>query len=83
MAVGEREYPRAPGLQPQEALEDDWWLRNVHASDRMRALGGISKLTYNKSAFGHEYRFYRKDRANRLDPRRDAASCNRTRARRR
>lgn len=50
------------GFTPAEALEDDWWLRNVHTSDRIRALGGISKLSYNKNAFGHEYRFYRKDR---------------------
>jgi PAS domain S-box-containing protein len=50
------------GFTPSEALESDWWLRNVHASDRKRALGGISNLTYNRSAFGHEYRFHRKDR---------------------
>lgn len=50
------------GFTPAEALEDDWWLHNVHTSDRIRALGGISNLSYNKNAFGHEYRFYRKDR---------------------
>lgn len=50
------------GFSLQEALEPDWWLRNVHASDRMRALGGISKLTF-ESVFGQEYRFHRKDRS--------------------
>jgi PAS domain S-box-containing protein len=50
------------GYSVAEALDPDWWLRNVHASDRMRALGGISKLTHN-SSFSHEYRFNRKDRS--------------------
>lgn len=50
------------GYTVAESLEPGWWLRNVHASDRMRALGGISKLTF-KGTFGHEYRFHRKDRS--------------------
>jgi PAS domain S-box-containing protein len=49
------------GFTPAEALEADWWLRNVHASDRMRAVGGISKIVQGGS-FAHEYRFRRKDR---------------------
>jgi PAS domain S-box-containing protein len=49
------------GYSVAESLEPGWWLRNVFAPDRMRALGGISKLTHN-SHFAHEYRFYGKDR---------------------
>jgi PAS domain S-box-containing protein len=49
------------GFSLEEALEPEWWLRNVHASDRMRALSGISRLA-SKGAFGQEYRFHRKDR---------------------
>ncbi len=49
------------GFAPDEALEPDWWLRNIHALDRMRALSGISKLAA-KGSFGQEYRFHRKDR---------------------
>jgi PAS domain S-box-containing protein len=49
------------GYSPREALESGWWLLNVHAADRLHALGGISKITTNGS-FGHEYRFRRKDR---------------------
>jgi PAS domain S-box-containing protein len=50
------------GYSSEEVMEGDWWLRNVHAADRMRALGGISKLTL-KGSFGQEYRFHRKDRS--------------------
>jgi PAS domain S-box-containing protein len=50
------------GYTVAEALESDWWLRNVHASDRMRALGGISKIA-NLGSYSHEYRFNRKDRS--------------------
>jgi PAS domain S-box-containing protein len=49
------------GFSLEEALEPEWWLRNVHSLDRMRALSGISKLA-SKGAFGQEYRFHRKDR---------------------
>jgi PAS domain S-box-containing protein len=49
------------GYSLEEALEGDWWLRNVHSSDRMRALGGIAKLTQS-GAYGHEYRFRKKSR---------------------
>jgi PAS domain S-box-containing protein len=49
------------GYSVAEALESDWWLRNVYASDRMRALGGISQIA-KKGSFSHEYRFNRKDR---------------------
>jgi PAS domain S-box-containing protein len=49
------------GYSVQEVLAPDWWIRNVHPSDRMRALGGISKLA-GSEAFGQEYRFLRKDR---------------------
>ena len=50
------------GFSLQEALASDWWLRNVHAADRLRALGGISKLT-SKGVYAQEYRFHRKDRS--------------------
>lgn len=50
------------GFSLQEALEPDWWLRNVHAADRQRVLGGISKLSFS-AVFSQEYRFHRKDRS--------------------
>jgi PAS domain S-box-containing protein len=49
------------GYSLEEVLAPDWWIRNLHPSDRMRALGGISKLA-GSEAFGQEYRFLRKDR---------------------
>jgi PAS domain S-box-containing protein len=49
------------GYAVEEVLVPDWWIRNIRSSDRMRALGGISKLAGNES-FGQEYRFLRKDR---------------------
>jgi PAS domain S-box-containing protein len=50
------------GYSAAEVLVPDWWIKNVHPADRMRALGGISKLA-ETGAFGQEYRFLRKDRA--------------------
>jgi PAS domain S-box-containing protein len=51
------------GFAPDEALEEDWWLRNVHAADKLRAMGGISTITRGGSgSFAHEYRFHKKNR---------------------
>ncbi len=50
------------GYAVDEVLARDWWIKNVHPADRMRALGGISRLAEGKG-FGQEYRFMRKDRS--------------------
>jgi len=50
------------GYTVAESLEPGWWLKNVYTSDRMRALGGISKLAA-VGTYGHEYRFHKKDRS--------------------
>jgi len=49
------------GYTPEEALAPDWWIRNVHSADRMRALRGIAGLMEANTG-GQEYRFRRKDR---------------------
>jgi PAS domain S-box-containing protein len=49
------------GYTLEEAMEAGWWPRNVHSSDRMRALGGISLLS-SKGSFAQDYRFLKKNR---------------------
>lgn len=49
------------GYSVEEALSSDWWISNVHPVDRMRAMGGISKLTGLKAS-RQEYRFLHRDR---------------------
>jgi PAS domain S-box-containing protein len=50
------------GYSVEEVLLPDWWRRNVHPADRMRAFGGITKLVGAESK-GQEYRFLRKDKS--------------------
>jgi PAS domain S-box-containing protein len=49
------------GYSLAEVMEDGWWPRNIHSSDRMKAIGGISKLSA-KGSFGQDYRFLKKNR---------------------
>jgi PAS domain S-box-containing protein len=49
------------GYTPEEALVPDWWVRNIHSADRMRALRWIADLMEARTG-GQEYRFWRKDR---------------------
>jgi PAS domain S-box-containing protein len=49
------------GYSSEEALEPDWWFRNVNASDRAGVLGLVSDLTKHEIA-SREYRFTKKDR---------------------
>jgi len=50
------------GYTTEEAMEPDWWFRNVSAVDRLRTLGAISKLgKYDVSE--QEYQFRKKDKS--------------------
>lgn len=49
------------GYSVEEAMAPEWWFRNVHPDDRVRALSGISELTKGER-YTHEYRFMKKDR---------------------
>jgi len=50
------------GYDRDEALEPDWWFRNIKSSDRAAALSIVSESTRRGTA-SREYRFTRKDRS--------------------
>jgi PAS domain S-box-containing protein len=49
------------GYSLAEVMEDGWWPHNIHSTDRLKAIGGISKLS-TKGCFGQDYRFLKKNR---------------------
>jgi len=50
------------GYTTEEAMESDWWFRNISALDRADALKGIAILA-RSGTHSHEYRFMRKNRS--------------------
>jgi PAS domain S-box-containing protein len=53
---------RILGYSPKEAMEPEWWFKNLFPEDRTRALDALNELIKHKQ-YAHEYRFLRKDRS--------------------